>query len=93
MNPSCLMPTFVKKTNYTYSNKMEVKIRYNTQATGNDPKWRLLIDGAEILVNDILICCRSKTTEDEIPGVGKKCHITCQPQKIEIDEFLSCILT
>ena len=46
---------------------MVVKIRYNTAAAPGDPKWRLIINGSEILVADIKILCHSETTEDAVP--------------------------
>ena len=52
-------------------------IRYNTQATGNHDKWRLVSKDAEILVSDIVVNTETKTSKDIIDGVGEKFHITC----------------
>ena len=62
------------------NSKDEVKtyqIRYNTQSTNDSDRWRLINDGEEILVSDIIINTQTKTTKDFIEGVGEKWHVTC----------------
>jgi uncharacterized membrane protein len=53
------------------------QIRYNTQSTDNTNRWRLISDGNEILVSDVIINTQAKTTENFIDGIGNKYHITC----------------
>jgi uncharacterized membrane protein len=60
-------------------NKEQVfQIRYNTTSTDDSNRWRLLCNGKEIQVSDIIINAETKTTKDFIEGVGEKWHITCK---------------
>ena len=54
------------------------QVRYNTQSTDDSNRWRLLCDGYEIQVSDIIINAETKTTKDYIEGVGEKWHVTCK---------------
>lgn len=54
------------------------QIRYNTVSTDDTNRWRLLCDGEEIQVSDIIINAETKTTKDFIEGVGEKWHVTCK---------------
>lgn len=61
------------------SNKEQIfQIRYNTQSTDDSNRWRLLRNGEEILVSDIIINAETKTTKDWVEGVGEKWHVTCK---------------
>jgi hypothetical protein len=40
------------------------QIRYNTQSTSDIDRWRLIEDGNEILVSDIIIDGHTFTTKD-----------------------------
>jgi uncharacterized membrane protein len=53
------------------------QIRYNTQSTDDSNRWRLITDGEETLVSNIIINTQTKTTKDFIEGVGDKWHVTC----------------
>lgn len=53
------------------------QIRYNTQSTDDSNRWRLISDGGETLVSDIIINTQTKTTKDYIEGLGDKWHVTC----------------
>jgi len=53
------------------------QIRFNTQSTGDHDKWRLLCNGEETLVSNIIIDSKTETTKDFINGVGYKWHVTC----------------
>jgi hypothetical protein len=61
-----------------------VKIRFNTNygKLPNQKKWRLLIDGTPLFVDEIELHCPCHTTEDIVVGDdGKdvlKFHITCE---------------
>lgn len=63
---------------------MNVKIRYNTLATGGDSlRWRVIIDEAEYLVENIRIEVPSYTTEDYVFDAFRneyvtKFHISCE---------------
>ena len=60
-------------------NKEQVfQIRYYTTSTDDSNRWRLLCNGKEIQVSDIIINAETKTTKDFIEGVGEKWHITCK---------------
>jgi hypothetical protein len=49
------------------SNKEQVfQIRYNTVSTDDSNRWRLLCDGDEIQVSDIIINAETKTTKDRL---------------------------
>ena len=54
------------------------QIRYNTQSTDDSNRWRLIDDGKEILVSNIVINSQTCTTKDYIEGVGDKWHVTCK---------------
>ena len=62
------------------SNNIEkvYQVRYNTQSTDDSNRWRLLCDGQEILVANIVINSQTFTTKDYIKGVGDKWHVTCR---------------
>ncbi len=60
-------------------NKEQVfQIRYNTVSTDDSNRWRLLCNGKEIQVSDIVINAETRTTKDYIEGVGEKWHVTCK---------------
>ena len=54
------------------------QIRYNTQSTDDSNRWRLIDDGKEILVSNIVINSQTCTTKEYIEGVGDKWHVTCK---------------
>ena len=54
------------------------QIRYNTNSTDDSNRWRLIDDGKEILVSNIVINSQTSTTKDYIEGVGDKWHVTCK---------------
>ena len=53
------------------------QIRFNTHSTDDSNRWRLLCDGEETLVSNIIINSQTYTTKDYIKGVGDKWHVTC----------------
>lgn len=59
-----------------------IKIRYNTSVDDDFLYWRVLIEGVEYLVSDVIINVKSFTTKDFIEGVGMKHHITCESDEI-----------
>jgi len=54
------------------------QIRFNTQSTDDSNRWRLIDNGKEILVSNIVINSQTSTTKDYIEGVGDKWHVTCK---------------
>ena len=54
------------------------QIRYNTTSTNDKESWRLICDGKETLVSDIVITSKTRTTKDYIENLGNKYHITCE---------------
>ncbi len=64
-----------------------VQIRYNTESDGIQVCWRLILDGKEHLVNNVVIEVPSCTTRDWIPDKQVyKHHITITNCKVVIDE-------
>jgi uncharacterized membrane protein len=54
------------------------QIRYNTISTNDTERWRLIENGNEILVSDIIINGYTHTTKDWIPEINDyKWHISC----------------
>ncbi len=54
------------------------QIRFNTVSKSDDDKWRLIEDGNEILVSNIIIDGHTYTTKDWIEEVNDfKWHISC----------------
>ena len=71
---------------------MKVKVRYKTDAKpGEIVQWRVIIDDVEYGASSVIINCLSYTTRDNIPGVGEKWHITCEPKLVRWVEK-ECIL-
>jgi hypothetical protein len=57
---------------------MEVLIRYNNKAIGDNDRWRLLIEGKEFVCAHVQISCQSETCMQPIIEGGKpinKYHI------------------
>ncbi len=53
-------------------------IRFNTNSTCDSDRWRLLEDGKEIIVSNVIIETPVWTTHDFIEGVGDKWHVTTE---------------
>jgi hypothetical protein len=58
--------------------KQRFLIRYNTTSVSDDDRWRIIVNGNEILVSDIHINVPCYTSRDEMPDVGLKFHIACE---------------
>ena len=70
-------------------NKLQVKIRFNTNYKEGDneiKEWRVIVDGVENFCNHVTVNCPSKTSKDFIEGVGNKWHISCEANDIEYIE-------
>jgi uncharacterized membrane protein len=54
------------------------QIRYNTASTNEDERWRLIENGNENLVSNIIIDGHTHTTKDWMPEINDyKWHISC----------------
>ena len=53
------------------------QIRYNTLSKSDEDRWRLVCDGEEILVSNIVIDAKTYTTKDYIQGIGDEWHVSC----------------
>jgi uncharacterized membrane protein len=57
------------------------QIRYNTVSKDDTERWRLIENGNEILVSDIIIDGHTQTTKDWMPEINDyKWHISCVGQ-------------
>ncbi len=64
----------------------KVDIRFNTNfPTKSQYEWRVLIDGQETLVNNVIINTPCYTTSSFIEGHGMKWHITTKANTIEFN--------
>jgi uncharacterized membrane protein len=58
--------------------KKTYQIRYNTHSKDDSTSWRLISDGEEILVSDIVITSKTRTTKDFVEEIKSfKYHISC----------------
>lgn len=62
---------------------MKVQIRYNTEAGDSNLRWRLLIDGGELLAREIHLHVPAYTSVDTLPDGRVKYHITAWCKKVE----------
>ena len=62
----------MKTTSKTY------QIRYNTVSTNDTERWRLIENGNETLVSDVIVDGHTYTTKDWMPEINDyKWHISC----------------
>ena len=55
------------------------QIRYNTVSKDDTERWRLIENGNEILVSDIIIDGHTQTTKDWMPEINDyKWHVSCE---------------
>jgi uncharacterized membrane protein len=75
---------------------METKtfqIRFNTHSTNEDNRWRLIEDGEEHLVSNIIINGHTYTTKDWVEELNEfKWHISCEGS-YEIKNNIAYIIT
>jgi len=70
--------------------EQDVKIRFNTNyGKTSKLKWRVLLNDAEYLVDEIILECPSHTTQDIVKGdMGQdveKFHISAKPKIVKFD--------
>lgn len=57
---------------------IEYQIRYNTVSKDDKERWRLIQNGEEILVSNVIVDGHSYTTKDWIPEINDyKWHVSC----------------
>ena len=55
------------------------QIRYNTNSTSDENRWRLIADGNEILVSNIVVDGFTQTTKDWMDDLNEyKWHVSCE---------------
>ena len=55
------------------------QIRFNVNSTNDNNRWRLITDGKETLVSDIVINGHTYTTMDWMEELGEyKWHVSCE---------------
>lgn len=56
----------------------EYQIRYNTASKDDNERWRLIENGKETLVSDVIVDGHTYTTKDWLPEINEyKWHISC----------------
>lgn len=64
------------------------QIRFNVNSTNDNNRWRLITDGQEMLVSDIVINGHTYTTKDWMEELGEyKWHISCEGHVNIIDNI------
>jgi len=55
------------------------QIRYNNNSKNDNERWRLIEDGKETLISDVIVDGHTYTTKDWIPEINDfKWHISCE---------------
>jgi uncharacterized membrane protein len=61
------------------SSPKKFQIRFNTASTSEDDRWRLIEDGKETLVSDVVVNGHVYTTKDWVESTSEyKWHISCE---------------
>jgi len=68
-----------------------VRIRYNNTDTDGTTKWRLLLNGNEFQVSEIVIHTKSRTFSEKFEDIGIKHHIICDAREIIIENNIANI--
>ena len=68
-----------------------VRIRYNNNDTDGTAKWRLLLNGNEFHVSEIIIHTKSRTFSEKFEDIGVKHHIVCDAREIIIEKNIANI--
>jgi hypothetical protein len=68
-----------------------VRIRYNNNDTDGTQKWRLILNGNEFFVSEIIINCKSRTFSEKFEGVGVKHHVVCDAREIIVEKNIANI--
>ena len=70
---------------------MQVRLRYNSKHNSGEKPWKLTIDGATLLVDNVRFNCPTQGFIEDIPGVGVKPQIGCVAQRITIENEMVTI--
>jgi len=71
--------------------KMQVRLRYNSKHNSGEKPWKLTIDGATLLVDNVRFNCPTKGFIEDIPGIGIKTQIGCDAQRITMENEMVTI--
>ncbi|MEI7510164.1 MAG: hypothetical protein WCJ62_11955 [Flavobacterium sp.] len=71
--------------------KTHVAIRYNNADIDGTKKWRILLNGNEFLVSEIIVKIPSRTETVDIKDVGIKHHISCLANQIEFKNNIAYV--
>lgn len=75
------------------STPKQFQIRFNTASTSEDDRWRLIENGTEILVSDVVVNGHTYTTKDWLEDIQQyKWHISCEGH-IKIKNNIAYITT
>jgi len=76
--------------------KMEIKkfqIRFNVNSTNDTERWRLITNGSEMLVSDIIINGHTYTTMDWMEDIQEyKWHVSCEGY-VNIENNVAYVIT
>jgi hypothetical protein len=70
---------------------MQVRLRYNSKHSLGEKPWKLTIDGATLLVDNVRFNCPTQGFTEEIPEIGIKTQIGCDAQRITIENEMVTI--
>lgn len=64
-----------------------IEIRFNTKFIDGKSKyeWKLIVDGVEHLVNDIIVNCSTRTSSRFIEGEGTKYHLSGVANEVQFE--------
>lgn len=66
-------------------NPMKIQLRYNTHSQNEHDKWRLVIDGVQHIVSEVIFECQTVTTCDliDLEGVQvEKYHLSAIAENV-----------
>jgi hypothetical protein len=70
---------------------MQVRLRYNSKHNLGEKPWKLTIDGATLLVDNVRFNCPTVGVTEDIPGIGVKTQIGCEAQRITMENEMVTI--
>ena len=62
------------------------QVRYNNQSKDDSTSWRLISEGKEIFVSDVLITSQTCTTKDYVEEIGEYKYLVYRTGKIVLIE-------
>jgi hypothetical protein len=70
---------------------MQVRLRYNSKHSLGEKPWKLTIDGATLLVDNVRFNCPTQGFIEDIPEIGIKGQIGCEAQRITMENEMITI--